>query len=88
MYSNTISLKATGNVDQPFFVSTLVHNEITVNAGSNYQYMLSDINGRMINLGTGLKGINKISVYNQPNGMYVIQLLSNDQKQTERIIRQ
>jgi len=88
LYSNTIILKGTGNIERPFYVSTLVQHEIVVNAAQNYQYLLSDINGRRILVGTGLQGINKINFSDQPDGMYIIQLFSSNEKQTERIIKQ
>lgn len=88
VYSNTIAILGTGSTEKSFFVSTLVHSEISVNAPVNYQYLLSDISGRIIDKGTGVKGINKINVSAQQNGMYVIQLFNYDQRQTERIIKQ
>jgi hypothetical protein len=88
VYSNTIALKATGNINRLFYVSTLVQDDITVNAPGQYQYRLNDMNGRTIATGTGLKGINKIHLYNQPAGMYIIRLFSNNKQQTERIIKQ
>ena len=88
MYSNTIAIVGKGSTDKSFFVSTLVQNEITVNAPVNYLFMLCDITGRVINTGTGIKGVNKINISNEQNGMYVIQLFNNDQKQTERIVKQ
>lgn len=88
VYSNIITLKSAGNTEKPFIVSTLVHNEITVSAAAKYDYRLSDMNGRVINRGSGSKGFNKVNVYNLPNGMYIIQLYSNNEQQTERIIRQ
>ncbi len=89
VYSNTIALKGTGSTGQPsFFVSTLVHNEISINASAKYDYRLIDLNGRVLNAGSGIKGMNKLNVYNQPAGMYIIQLFSNSQQQTERIIKQ
>lgn len=88
VYSNTVAIIGAGSTDKSFYVSTLVRNEISVNAPSNYQYLLNDINGRIINRGTGVKGINKINVSNQQNGMYFIQLFNIDQRQTERIIKQ
>jgi hypothetical protein len=87
-YSNTIALKATGKAKKPFTVSTLVTSEIVVNAPDNYQYRLTDANGRMIAMGTGLKGVNKINVNNKSAGMYVIQLFTSTAKQSERIIKQ
>jgi hypothetical protein len=88
VYSNTIALKGIANADKLFSVSTLVQNEIVINAAENFRYMLSDMNGRTVYTGTGLKGINRVNVSSQSKGMYIIQLFNNDQRQTERIIKQ
>ncbi len=88
VYSNTIALKSAGSTDQSFFVSTLVRNDISVNASAKYDYRLLDLNGRVIKTGSGLTGINKVNISNQPDGMYIMQLYSNNQQQTERIIKQ
>ena len=88
IYSNILVLRGDSKNGKPFFVSTLVRDEILVNASENYQYQLSDMNGRFINYGRGLIGINKINIGNQPDGMYIIRLLGNNDQQTERIIRQ
>jgi len=88
VYSNTIAIIGAGASDKAFYVSTLVRNEVSVNAPSNYQYILNDINGRIVNKGTGVRGVNKINVSAQQDGMYFIQLFNIDQRQTERIIKQ
>ncbi len=88
VYSNVISLKGAAKQEKPFTVSTFVSNEVAVNASENYQYRLSDANGKLVAQGTGTKGINKINVYNKPAGLYVIQLVSNNERITERIIKQ
>ena len=87
-YSNIIALKISGQQDNIFSVSTFIHDEITVNAKENYQYILYDTNGKMITKGNGSKGMNKVNLAGKPSGMYVMQLLSNNNKQSERIIRQ
>lgn len=87
VYSNTIALKTTGNDDNIFQVSTLVQNEILVNAANNYQYRLLGLNGKAILSGTGLKGINKLNVSGLPSGMYIIQLFNENEIQTERIVK-
>ena len=87
-FSNTIALKSAGSSDKLFSVSTLVQNDIVINAAENYQYTLSDINGRTVYTGTGLKGISRVNVSNQASGIYFIQLFNNGQRQTERIIKQ
>ncbi|GAB2828220.1 T9SS type A sorting domain-containing protein [Ferruginibacter profundus] len=88
-YSNAVFLKGiVGKTDNNFKVSTLIQNEITVHASVPYQYQLSDINGSVICKGIGVKGFNSLNISNQPRGMYIIQLFSNNQVQSERIIKQ
>lgn len=88
VYSNTIVLKGIVNADNIFKISTLVQNQITVTAAIPYQYQLMDMNGRIISKGTGTSGLNYINISNQPGGIYIIQLLSNNKQQTERILKQ
>ncbi len=88
VYSNTIALKTEGGDQRLFRVSTLVTNEIIINADLNYQYRISDMNGATISMGTGLKGTNRVNASNLSRGMYIIQLFNDIQNQTERIIRQ
>ena len=88
VYSNTIMLKGVSKSVKSFTVSTFIQYEITVNATENYQYMVSDVNGNAIARGNGKAGFNKVDMAMLPGGMYVLQLLSNNQKQTERIIKQ
>ena len=88
VYSNTIAINGAGSTDKQFFVSTLVQSEVAVNAPVSYQYVLNDLNGRIIARGNGVKGVNKINVSNQQPGMYFIQLFNDDKRQTERIIKQ
>jgi hypothetical protein len=87
VYSNTIALRGI-DAENNFKVSTLVHDEIIINAANNYQFILNDMSGKTISTGTGLKGINHVDVSNQSGGMYIIQLFNNDKRQTERIIKQ
>lgn len=88
VYSNTIALRSSGDADKSFYVSTLVHNEIRINAADNYHYQVCDMNGKVILTGAGFKGINDIDFSNKPGGVYIIRLFSNNQSQTERIIKQ
>lgn len=87
-YSNVITLKSTAAAVQKFKVSTFVHDQITVNAPENYQYQLADMNGRVLQTGSSKTGTNTINISNIPNGIYVIQMITNNQKQTERIVKQ
>ena len=88
VYSNIITLKSASVTEKLFKVSTFVNKEIVVNARANYQYQLADINGRVIATGSSNTGTNRINISNIPNGIYVLQMITNNQRQTERIIKQ
>ena len=87
VYSNTLALKVLSGYDNNFKISTLIQNEISVTSSTSFKYQLSDINGRLIREGNGVSGFTKIDFTNQSKGMYFIQLYSNNQQQTERIIK-
>ena len=87
-YSNVTVLKSNNKAQSLFSVSTLIQNEISVNAHDSYDYLITDANGRMIKRGKGMGGNNRIDMTSNASGMYIIQLLSRTSKQTERIIKQ
>jgi hypothetical protein len=87
-YSNIVALKSTAQFTKAFKVSTLVHNEIVVSGTEEYKYQIVDIQGRVVATGESNSPVNRINVSNIPNGMYIIQMINNRQKQTERIIKQ
>lgn len=87
-YSNVVALKSTEAAGKSFNVSTFVQQNIKVNASENFNYLLSDINGRTIATGKGTMGMNMIDLTNKPAGMYVLQLVGPSAKQSERIIKQ
>ncbi|MDB5223846.1 MAG: hypothetical protein JWN83_2513 [Chitinophagaceae bacterium] len=88
VFSNVITLKSAAITEKLFKVSTFVHDEVVVNATANYQYQLADIHGRILETGSHNAGTNRINVSNIPNGVYIIQMITNNQRQTERIIKQ
>ncbi len=87
-YSNVVALQPARGAEKSFDVSTLISHEITVNGVESFKYLLSDANGRMLIQGTGNKGLHKIDAARLPGGLYILQLVSNNQRQTERIIKQ
>ena len=86
IYSNVITLKLNGP-DKLFKVSTMVYSQVTVDAGEDYDYKLADMSGRIIQGGKGKTGTNTINITNNPNGIYLIQIISNTQRLTERIVK-
>lgn len=88
VYSNMINLKSAGKSEKSFTVSTLVHNEILINASKNFKYLLADARGNKISEGSYNPGIQRIPINNHPNGIYIIQIISENERLTERIIKQ
>ena len=88
LYSNILILKANNNSEKLFSVSTIVQDNILVKATENFSYNLLDINGRLIQSGKLIKGNSYIPVQNFSKGMYVLQMITENYKQTERIIKQ
>ncbi len=88
LYSNILILKTNSSSDKLFSVSTLVQDNIVVKATDNFTYNLFDLNGRLIVSGKQIKGNSNINVQNLIKGMYVLQMLTDNYKQTERIIKQ
>ncbi len=89
LYSNIVTVKVSGSSTEKLYtVSTLVQDDILVKATDNFIYTLFDLNGRVISTGKELKGTNNIPVQGLSRGMYVLQMISDNYKQTERIIKQ
>ncbi len=88
VYSNVIALRGVSKPNMPFVVSTMVHQQVIVNAPENFQYAILDANGRMLLKGNGYKNLNNIDVSKFAAGIYIIQLYGTNTKQTERIIKQ
>ena len=88
VYSNTILLRGVSKLNKMFDVTTFVRNQVTVNAPGNYQYQLSDVSGNMLARGNGIAGFNRLEMNRYPSGLYILQLVNNNNKQTERILKQ
>lgn len=87
IYSNVISLKAPENAHKSFVISTLVRSEIIIKAEENFKYQLADMSGRILKTGNAMAGVNTININNSPNGIYIIQIISNSQRKTQRIVK-
>jgi hypothetical protein len=59
-----------------------------INAGVNYQYQLSDVSGNLIAKGSNMAGISKINMNSAAAGIYIIQLFNQDERFTQRIVKQ
>jgi hypothetical protein len=87
VYSNIITLKPVENISQAFAISSLVNSEISISAPQDFSYMLTDMSGRVTKSGNAKTGSTKINIENSPSGIYVIQIISNHQRTTQRIVK-
>jgi len=89
LYSNIVTVKANStSTEKLYTVSTLAQENIMVRASDNFTYTLFDLNGRVISTGKNLKGNSNINIQGLSKGMYVLQMMTDNYKQTERIIKQ
>ena len=87
VYSNVISLKGAESKIELFTVATLVNTDIKVNAPENFKYQVVDISGRVIKSGGDNAGIKNININHCPDGIYFLQIISNSQRTTQRIVK-
>jgi hypothetical protein len=86
-YSNVVPLKPTEETGKALTISSIVNSQITINSSENYKYQLSDMSGRVVKTGSADAGINNINVNNSPNGIYIMQIICNHQRTTQRIVK-
>ncbi len=86
-YSNIIPLKAVEERSKAFTITSIVNSQITVDASHNYQYQLADMSGRIIKSGNADAGLTNININNSPNGIYIMQIICNNQRTTQRIVK-
>ncbi len=65
----------------------MVYSQVTVEAAEDYEYKLADMSGRIMQTGKGKAGTNNINISNSPNGIYLMQIISTNQRLTERIVK-
>lgn len=88
VYSNVIILKSTTIKANGVVIPTIVKEEVIITAKESYLYLLSDMSGRKISSGKGYVGINKIVIANLPLGMYVITVVTQNERFTQRVVKQ
>jgi len=87
-YSNIVSINQRNNSPGPHLAATLVRsNTIVVNSPGNYDYMVLDANGKLLDKGKLISGANNIHAAIS-TGMYFILFSGNDGQWTDRFVRQ
>lgn len=86
-YSNIVEIKQSVRSNNITLKSTLVNDKIEMNADRAYQYILTDMNGKILKKGNGTAGYNVINIPNSPDGIYIVQIISNSQRITHRVVK-
>lgn len=86
-YSNIMSIKSTAHENEITIRSTIVKDKIELNSLKPFAYLLTDLTGKILKKGNLPEGFSVINISNSPNGIYIIQMISNSQRSTQRIVR-
>jgi hypothetical protein len=86
-YSNTIALKNSTTIGEPFVVNTLVADQLKITYTENYIYNIIDISGKVVAKGNGITGNNYINFTEQGKGMYILNFFTDDKNYIKKIIK-
>ena len=68
-------------------VSTVIYNgDINISSPGLYEYMILDLNGRIINKGRIANGISNIRESKLINGLYIIRFANGEGQWTEKFV--
>ncbi|HEX6334900.1 MAG TPA: T9SS type A sorting domain-containing protein [Flavisolibacter sp.] len=87
-YSNTLALRAPGSEKRPRLDANIIRNSISVHAPEGFDYVVTDYNGRLVARGRLVQGMNSIPASNISSGMYLIVFTNNQNRYTEKFIKQ
>jgi hypothetical protein len=88
-YSNIVNIRTNGTAARPQLMGTLINsNTIAVSSPGKYEYMILDVNGKMISKGQLTSGVNNLNAAGMISGMYVIRFADNTQQWTDKLVRQ
>ncbi|MFN8291542.1 MAG: T9SS type A sorting domain-containing protein [Chitinophagaceae bacterium] len=78
-YSKTIVIHGSGEGDHPRLVTNPVNNgSIAITGTSDFQFTITDLNGRTVRSGTLQNGITSIPAQSLQKGMYLIRFTGHD----------
>lgn len=86
-YSNVVTLKQAFVNGGITVRSNVVSGQIEIIASEDYRFILADLNGRVLKKGSGAEGSNSITLPQVSSKIFVIQIISNSQRITQRIVR-
>ena len=88
VYSNVIALRSSSVAGDAFTFATLVQSDLQLIANQNFEFRLFDMNGRMVQTGKGLNGVNRLDLSRLASGVFVIDIRGQKTQLTKRIVKQ
>ena len=88
-YSNIVLLPGTEMVQRPKILGNMVNSDIiNIQCFGNYQYDVTDLNGKTVSKGQLVSGVNSIDLPRIMPGIYMIRFNGNNQQWTDKLLRQ
>jgi hypothetical protein len=88
VYSNVIALRSSVVAEDAFTFATLVQSDLQLVANQNFEFRLFDMNGRMVQMGKGMNGVNHVDLSRLASGVFVINIRGQKTQLTKRIVKQ
>jgi hypothetical protein len=88
VYSNVIALRSSAVAADAFTFATLVQSDLQLVANQNFEFRLYDMNGRMVQTGKGLNGVNHLDMSRLASGVFVLDIRGQKTQITKRIVKQ
>jgi hypothetical protein len=87
-YSNIVYLKGISSQGKFNILGNTISSELAVSSNSNYAYRITDMSGKTITTGKLINGIVRINMSNAARGLYFLQVQGDNEKWTEKFIKQ
>jgi hypothetical protein len=88
-YSNVVTIKQSNDKTLPKVINTFVTNgTISVTSPGDFEYIVFDVNGKLLNKGKLTNGMNTISANEFVKGMYLLRFTDGQQEWAEKIVKQ
>ncbi|MBL7742221.1 MAG: zinc-dependent metalloprotease [Chitinophagaceae bacterium] len=88
-YSNVITIHQNGAAPRPQLNGTLIRSAtIAINSPGIYDFLILDMNGRIVSKGKLRNGINTLDAGKMISGMYMIRFTADRQQWTDKFVRQ
>lgn len=87
-YSNIISIAKPASGKRMLLSNAIAANEMTVSSPANYNYVITDFSGRLIQKGVTTQGTSIISIGSLNRGSYIIQFTNGQESLIEKFVKQ